>query len=61
MKHKIIKNDRREYIRSLKDPIYFCKKYVNIYNKATGKYHKIKLNKYQYERLIKLKNLANLR
>ena len=61
MKHKIIKNDRREYIRSLKDPIYFYKKYVNIYNKATGKYHKFKLNKYQYERLIKLKNLANLR
>ena len=61
MKHKLIKNDRREYIRSLKDPIYFCKKYVNIFNKATGKYHKFKLNKYQYERFIELKNLANLR
>ena len=59
MKHKIIKNDRREYIKCLNDPIYFISKYINIYNKATGKYHKFKLNKYQYERLIKLKNLQN--
>lgn len=61
MKHKPIKNDRKEYLRCLKDPVYFFNKYCNVYNKETGKYIKLKITDKQYERLIELKNLANLR
>lgn len=61
MKHKIIKNDRRKYIRSLKDPYYFFTKYCVIKEKNTNKIINIKINRNIYERLIELKNLANLR
>ena len=61
MKHKIIKNDKREYIRCLKDPVYFFNKYCKVYNKVTGEYVNLKITHKQYERFIKFKNSQNFR
>lgn len=63
--NKKIKKERlynqQEYIKCLKDPYYFFTKYCVIKEKNTNKIINIKINKNLYERLIELKNLANLR
>jgi len=54
-------NIKKEYLRCLKDPVYFFNKYYKVYNKETGEYVKLKITHKQYERFVKFKNSQNFR
>ena len=54
-------NIKKEYLRCLKDPVYFFNKYCKVYNKETGEYVNLKITRKQYERFIKFKNAQNSR
>ena len=53
-------NNKKEYIKCLKDPYYFFEKYCVVKDKKTGKIVNIKFSRKQYERFIKYTTTSNL-
>ena len=49
-------NNKEEYIKCLKDPYYFFRKYCVVKDKITGKLITIKFSKRQYNEYIKYCN-----
>jgi len=46
-------NNKKEYIKCIKDPFYFIKNYCVVKDKKTGKTVNINFSRKQYERFIK--------